>query len=190
MKFDFVWEILSRLKFSRTIAQNQLWNRKRNSKDKWTIAGIKNDPENERSKAPKKKLKMRIEGMHIYIILACLTVEWKIKRRETQTKRETHMKGEFDACLVIQVAENDFTSSNLRLCTRLSSYVATLLPHSERNVGYIKSSLWWNSDAKGKTISFGETKTWAESGLEFTGRQFLWPGLAAELLMSRTNFNI
>lgn len=45
-----------------------------------------------------------------------LAVEWKIKRRETQTKRETHMKGEFD---VIQVAENDFTSSNLRLCTKL-----------------------------------------------------------------------
>lgn len=106
-------------------------------------------------------------------------VKWKIKRRQTQTKRETHMKGEFDACLVIQVAENDFTSSNLRLCTRLSSYVATLLPHSERNVGYIKSSLWWNSDAKGKTISFGETETWAESGfgvymaVNFSGRAWL-----------------
>ena len=55
------------------------------------------------------------------------------------------MKGEFDACLVIQVAGNDFTSSNLRLYTS-SFYFFNLmwrflLLYNKWNVGYIKSSL-------------------------------------------------
>lgn len=98
------------------------------------------------------------------------------------------MKGEFD---VIQVAENDFTSSNLRLYTKLFVLCGDFIATQQKECRVYKIIFMrWNSDAKGKTISFGENETWAESGLEFTGRQFHWPGLAAELLMSRTNFNI
>lgn len=55
-------------------------------------------------------------------------------------ERETHMKGEFDACLVIQVAGNDFTSSNLLvyafiLCGDFIAHIANGMS------GYIKPSL-------------------------------------------------
>jgi hypothetical protein len=38
----------------------------------------------------------------------------KSEAKRGERDGETHMKGELDACLVIQVAGNDFTSSNLR----------------------------------------------------------------------------
>lgn len=62
----------------------------------------------------------------------------KIKRRnfiEKKAKRDTYER-RIDACLVIQVAENDFTSSNLHVYT--VSYVAILLLCNEWNVGYIR----------------------------------------------------
>lgn len=56
----------------------------------------------------------------------------KIHRKSATEKRDTYER-RIDACLVIQVAENDFTSN-----VYTSSYVAILLLCREWNVGYIR----------------------------------------------------
>lgn len=113
----------------------------------------KNDPEKWRSTGAK-EIRKKIYAFLFHERMRMARLERSFIEKETQGREregKTRMKGEFDACLVIQVAGNDFTSSNLRIYAFFFILCGDF-------IAYIENGMFMMEQTQGKTIILAKPK--------------------------------